>query len=532
MSADIAFTGACVSPIDGRYSYIAKMLSFSFSECSLFLHRSFVEYAWLVRLVETAPWLKEKDHAATILPQLAATLSTAAGQVKADHPIVLALASGPFCAAAASGKGRKRARGEADVQVQDLFAHFKSVERTTNHDIKAVEYELVSWIEGACGVAGCAGCEELASLVHFGLTSQDINNTVMPFVTKHAVSSVMVPTLVESVISPLHALAQEHMDTPMLARTHGQPATPTRLGKEVLVMVERLLRSLQVLEGCRHEAKFGGATGGLNALMSASSSVDWHAVADTFVADLGLARQQNTTQIEHYDAFGTLCGALKRINTILIDACRDFWQYISLGYFVTKAVATETGSSTMPHKVNPIDFENAEGNAGIANALLTHFADKLPVSRMQRDLSDSTVLRNIGVAFGHSLLAYKSMSRGISKLRVNQEALKRDLGRNFVVVGEAVQTILRRECVAHPYEKVKALTRGVDPETIDVRHFHAFIDSLDKDEVSAAVRLELKALTPETYLGERASLPADLDELFTQRVADVKRAAAQQGNAM
>jgi adenylosuccinate lyase len=506
-----------VSPIDGRYSYIAKSLSFAFSECSLFLHRSFVEYAWLVRLVETAPWLKEKEHAAAILPQLAAKLAAAAKQVKEDHPIALALADGPFAPPASGAKGRKRGRGDSDVDVQKLFAHFKGVERTTNHDIKAVEYELVAWIQEACGVANCRGCDELASLVHFGLTSQDINNTVMPFVTKQAVTSVMVPNLVQAVIAPLHALAVEHMDTPMLARTHGQPATPTRLGKEVLVMVERLLRSLQVLEGCRHEAKFGGATGGLNALMSASSSVAWRDVADTFVADLGLARQQNTTQIEHYDAFGTLCSALKRINTILIDACRDFWQYISLGYFVTKAVATETGSSTMPHKVNPIDFENAEGNAGIANALLTHFADKLPVSRMQRDLSDSTVLRNIGVAFGHSLLAYRSMSRGISKLRVNQDALRRDLGRNFVVVGEAVQTILRRECVAHPYEKVKALTRGVDPESIDVRHFHAFIDGLDRDEVTEAVREELKALAPETYLGERAELPADLAALLKER---------------
>src|SRR5690606_12068 len=362
-------------------------------------------------------------------------------------------------------------------------------ERETNHDVKAVEYFLKERFEAL-------GLTDSLEFIHFGLTSQDINNTTIPYSWKKALTEVYFPGI-RGLVSALEQLATDWADVPMLARTHGQPASPTRLGKEIKVFAERLSNQLQLLENIPHAAKFGGATGNFNAHKVAYPDVDWVSFANEFVnGTLGLHRSQTTTQIEHYDHFAAQCDSLKRVNNILIDLCRDIWTYISMDYFKQKITKGQIGSSAMPHKVNPIDFENAEGNFGIANALFEHLAGKLPISRLQRDLTDSTVLRNIGMPLAHTLIAIKSTMRGLKKLILNEAVLKADLEQNWAVVAEAIQTILRREGYPKPYEALKELTRtnsAVSQETIA-----AFVDKL---AVTEQVKAELKAITPWNYTG-------------------------------
>jgi len=381
--------------------------------------------------------------------------------------------------------------------LRDLYHRFtagdaaaiKQIEKTTNHDVKAVEYFLKEKFAGL-------GLEAVAEFIHFGLTSQDINNTALPLSLKEAWAQVMAPEL-ERILACLKELARQWKPVVMLARTHGQPASPTSLGKEVQVFVERLQKQLQLLQTIPFSAKFGGATGNLNAHHAAYPRIDWIGFADHLVNDiLGLSRSRVTTQIEHYDNLAAFCDNLKRINTILIDLCRDLWTYISMGYFKQKIKAGEVGSSAMPHKINPLDFENAEGNLGLANAILAHMASKLPISRMQRALTDSTVTRNLGVPLAHMGIAFKSIQKGLDKLILNENALEADLQANWAVVAEGIQTILRREGYPNPFEALKDLTRthgAIDRETIA-----AFVRSLD---VAPAVKDELLALTPSTYTG-------------------------------
>lgn len=381
--------------------------------------------------------------------------------------------------------------------LRKLYQHFtienaqeiKDIERTTNHDVKAVEYFLKKRFDEK-------GLSKFSEFIHFGLTSQDINNTAIPLLLKEGLDHTLIPEY-SNVVEKLLAFSEDWDHIPMLARTHGQPASPTRLGKEIMVFVERLWMQISMIQVVPFSAKFGGATGNLNAHYVAYPNIDWIAFADKFVEKtLGLVRSQATTQIEHYDNLAALFDNLKRLNTILIDLDRDIWTYISMGYFKQKIVKGEIGSSAMPHKVNPIDFENSEGNLGMANAIFEHLSAKLPISRLQRDLTDSTVLRNIGVPVAHTLIALKSLLKGLDKLIVDENVIKSDLDENWVVISEAIQTILRREGYPKPYEALKELTRN--NEKITKEKLHAFIEKLN---VSDKIKKELKAITPFNYTG-------------------------------
>jgi adenylosuccinate lyase len=439
-----------ISPIDGRYANKTADLQEYFSEYALIKYRVFVEVQYFIALCQIP------------LPQLVDIPSE-----KLDELTRL-----------------------VNRFNEDQAQQIKDIERVTNHDVKAVEYFLKERFDEL-------GLEKYREFVHFGLTSQDINNTSVPLSLKHAMDNVWRPAL-ERVREKLQALAAKWAHIPMLARTHGQPASPTRLGKEIDVFVERIRVQLVQLDQIACKAKFGGATGNFNAHVVAYPEIDWVAFGTKFVAEsLGMERSHPTTQIEHYDNLAATFQAAKRINTILIDLARDIWTYISMDYFKQKVVKGEVGSSAMPHKVNPIDFENAEGNLGIANALFTHLADKLPISRLQRDLTDSTVLRNIGVPIGHSLIAFTSLEKGLNKLLLNETKLNADLEANWMVVAEAIQNILRREGYPNPYEALKELTRG--KASIDQKGIHTFIDGLD---VADAVKVELKAITPHNYTGQ------------------------------
>jgi adenylosuccinate lyase len=438
-----------ISPIDGRYRKNTADLAAYFSEFALMQYRLLIEIEYFIALVELP------------LPQLKGCLSAGAKEDLRNIYINFS---------------------EADAN------QIKQTEKTTNHDVKAVEY----FVKNKLTELGLGQYEEF---VHFGLTSQDINNTAIPLSLKDAMKQAMEPNLM-LLLTQLRSMAEQWKKVPMLAHTHGQPASPTRLGKEIMVFVERLEVQIANLQALPYAAKFGGATGNLNAHQVAYPKVEWVEFANSFLLHLGLNRSQVTTQIEHYDQLAALCDAQKRINTILIDMCRDFWQYISMEYFKQQLKKGEVGSSAMPHKVNPIDFENAEGNLGIANAILEHLSAKLPISRLQRDLTDSTVLRNLGMPFAHTLIAYKSIERGLGKLLLNEQALNADLESNWAVVAEAIQTILRREGYPQPYEALKELTRT--NKAITQKHIHAFIDKL---KVSAKVKTELKKITPHNYTG-------------------------------
>lgn len=438
-----------ISPIDGRYAAKTKDLQDYFSEFALIKYRVFVEVEYFKALVNIP------------LPQLKAV----------DDRHLAAL--------------------DAIVQNFSLAdaEQIKATERVTNHDVKAVEY----FIKDKFDEVGLAPVKEF---IHFGLTSQDINNTANPLMAKLAVENVYKPAI-EEIIQILSGLAAEWKDIPMLARTHGQPASPTRLGKEFLVFVERLKTQLALLSQVPFEAKFGGATGNYNAHHVAYPTIDWPTFGDNFVEHhLGMHRSQYTTQIAHYDNEAALYQSMKRVNTILVDLCRDIWTYISMEYFKQKVIKGEVGSSAMPHKVNPIDFENAEGNLGLANAIFGHLADKLPISRMQRDLTDSTVLRNVGVPIGHTIIAFKSIKKGLGKLLLNEAKFRADLDNNWMVVAEAIQNVLRREGFPKPYEALKELTRG--KASINQAEIHEFIDGL---VVSDAIKAELKVIRPDNYLG-------------------------------
>ena len=482
-----------VSPIDGRYRGKTEALAAFFSEYALIRYRVRVEVEYFIALVHLP------------LPQLK------------DFPV-------------------------SDEQLRDIYRNFteqdaqrvKDIEAVTNHDVKAVEYFIKekfdkmdeelrmkneefptgqkantgkataaegSAVEGSAAANSSfftlhSSLEKYKEFIHFGLTSQDINNTSVPLSIKEALEQVYYP-LIDELVAQLEQFAEQWKDVPMLAKTHGQPASPTRLGKEVMVFVYRLKRQIEMLRACPLTAKFGGATGNFNAHHVAFPGYDWREFGRRFVSErLGLEREEFTTQISNYDCLGAVFDAMKRINTIIIDLDRDFWQYVSMEYFRQKIKAGEVGSSAMPHKVNPIDFENSEGNLGIANAILSHLSQKLPISRLQRDLTDSTVLRNIGVPMGHMLISIQSTLKGLRKLVLNEEAIRRDLESCWAVCAEAIQTILRREAYPHPYEALKALTRtgkGIDEATIK-----NFIEELDIDE---SVKEELRAITPYTYTG-------------------------------
>ena len=438
-----------ISPVDGRYGNTTRQLADYFSEYALIRYRIRVEVEYFIALCELP------------LPQL----------------------KGVNAAAREALRGLYRDFSLADAEC------VKAIEATTNHDVKAVEYFLKERMEPL-------GLGAYAEFIHFGLTSQDINNTAVPLSLREALEQAYLPALA-ALRDRLAAMAAEWHEVPMLARTHGQPASPTRLGKEIMVFVERLDKQTARLKAVPVPAKFGGATGNFNAHHAAYPAIDWPAFADRFVGEkLGLTRSRYTTQIEHYDNLAALFDGLKRIDTILTDLCRDMWTYISMEYFKQRIKAGEVGSSAMPHKVNPIDFENAEGNLGIAVALYEHLARKLPVSRLQRDLTDSTVLRNVGVPVAHSLIALNALQKGLGKVILNREALDRDLESNWAVVAEGIQTILRREGYPKPYEALKALTRT--NAAITRESIRAFIDTLD---VAEPVREELRALTPQTYTG-------------------------------
>ena len=446
-----------ISPIDGRYRGKTAELARYFSEYALIRYRVRVEIEYFITLCEL-PLPQLKDFDKSLFPTL---------------------------------RGIYENFSEEDAQ------RVKDIEKVTNHDVKAVEYFIKEKLdELEKNSLGEGYFEQSREFIHFGLTSQDINNTSVPLSVKEALAEVFIPQ-VEELIQQLADYAEEWKDVPMLAKTHGQPASPTRLGKEVMVFVYRLQEQLDLLKACKYTAKFGGATGNFNAHHVAYPQYDWREFGNKFVSEkLGLEREQYTTQISNYDHLGSIFDAVRRINTIIIDLDRDFWMYISMEYFKQKIKAGEVGSSAMPHKVNPIDYENSEGNLGIANAILQFLAQKLPVSRLQRDLTDSTVLRNIGVPLGHSVIAIQSTLKGLRKLILNQDALQKDLDETWAVVAEAIQTILRREAYPHPYEALKALTRTnkhMDEETI-----HEFIQTL---EVSDAVKAELMNITPGNYTG-------------------------------
>ena len=443
-------TLTAISPIDGRYRSKTERLANYFSEYALIRYRVRVEIEYFITLCELP------------LPQLESF----------DHQLF--------------------------SRLRDIYLHFdeknaariKEIEKTTNHDVKAVEY----FIKEQFGEIG--GLEAYKEFIHFGLTSQDINNTSIPLSLKEALEEVYYPQ-VEELIAQLQTYADEWKDVPMLAKTHGQPASPTRLGKEIMVYVYRLSEQLKSLKACKLTAKFGGATGNFNAHHVAYPHFDWKTFGNRFVSEkLGLQREQYTTQISNYDHLASVFDAIRRINTIIIDLDRDFWMYISMEYFKQKIKAGEVGSSAMPHKVNPIDYENSEGNLGMSNAVLGFLAQKLPVSRLQRDLTDSTVLRNVGVPLGHSVIAIQSTLKGLRKLILNEDKIKKDLDDTWAVVAEAIQTILRREAYPHPYEALKALTRT--NKTMTEETIHEFIKTL---KVSDNVKAELMAITPHNYTG-------------------------------
>ena len=438
-----------VSPVDGRYSQQTAELSPYFSEAALIQYRLRVETEYLIALCQI-PLPQLKSVSPSVYPRLRSTIFESFSEADA-------------------------------IAVKDI-------ERTTNHDVKAVEYFIKGKLDSL-------GLNDIKEFIHFGLTSQDINNTATPLLLKEAHFSVLLPAI-HKVTEKLASMAAEWADVPMLARTHGQPASPTRLGKEIQVFVERLKQQLNLLEQVPFSAKFGGATGNFNAHHVAYPDQDWNAFGNQFVASLGLKRSSPTTQIEHYDNLAAYFDGLKRINTILIDLCRDFWTYISMNYFRQQIKAGEVGSSAMPHKVNPIDFENAEGNLGIANALFEHLSAKLPISRLQRDLTDSTVLRNIGVPIAHTLIACKSALKGLNKVLLNEPAIQADLEANWAVVAEAIQTILRREGYPEPYEALKGLTRT--NAAINATTIATFIQSLN---ISDAIKVELTKITPFNYTG-------------------------------
>ncbi|WP_077195450.1 adenylosuccinate lyase [Prevotella ihumii] len=439
-----------VSPVDGRYRDKTEKLASYFSEFALIRYRVQVEIEYFISLCELP------------LPQLA--------KFDAKH----------------FDRLRKIYRNFSEADATRV----KDIEKITNHDVKAVEYFIKEQFDAI------GGLDAYKEFIHFGLTSQDINNTSVPLSIMGALKEVYYPKI-EELIQQLKEYAEEWKGVPMLAKTHGQPASPTRLGKEIEVYVYRLTEQLATLKACKVTAKFGGATGNFNAHHVAYPSYDWKAFGNKFVSEhLGMEREQWTTQISNYDHLGGIFDAMRRINTIIIDLDRDFWMYISMDYFKQKIKKGEVGSSAMPHKVNPIDFENSEGNMGVANAVLQFLAQKLPVSRLQRDLTDSTVLRNVGVPFGHALIAVQSTLKGLRKLILNEEKLNADLENTWAVVAEAIQTILRREAYPNPYEALKALTRTNDKMTED--SIHAFIQTL---EVSEEVKKELMAITPQNYTG-------------------------------
>ena len=438
-----------ISPIDGRYSSKTKSLSAYFSEEALIKYRVRVEIEYFIALCEIP------------LPQLS-NFDTSKFETL-----------------------RKIYTDFSTADAQEI----KEIEKTTNHDVKAVEYFIKKAFD-------TLGISEFKEFIHFGLTSQDINNTAIPLSIKEAMNDVYVPQYFE-LVEKLDVLTLEWSDIPMLARTHGQPASPTRLGKEVMVFVARLKEQFNLLNDIPSAAKFGGATGNFNAHLVAYPSIDWKAFGQEFVQEkLGLQHSFPTTQIEHYDHLAALFDGLKRINTIILDLDRDFWTYVSMDYFKQKIKAGEVGSSAMPHKVNPIDFENSEGNLGIANAIFEHLSAKLPVSRLQRDLTDSTVLRNVGVPFAHTIIAFQSTLKGLNKLLLNKEKFEQDLENNWAVVAEAIQTILRRESYPNPYEALKGLTRT--NEKINRNSIANFIDTL---EVSDEIKNELKQISPSNYTG-------------------------------
>ncbi len=439
---------SAISPIDGRYASKTEKLNCYFSEEALIRYRVRIEVEYLIAL-------------SGIIPQLS------------DTPKDF----------------EKRLRSLYLQFTQEDALRIKEIESVTNHDVKAVEYFIKQRFDEW-------GWQSFKEFIHFGLTSQDINNTSFPLMLKEAMEDVFLPQM-SRVLETLKGMCQEWKEVPMLARTHGQPASPTRLGKEFMVFVYRLEQQLKTLQTIPYGAKFGGATGNFNAHVLAFPNIDWHAFGNGFVASLGLDRELYTTQISNYDHLAALFQNLQRINTILIDLSRDIWTYISMGYFRQRIKAGEVGSSAMPHKVNPIDFENAEGNLGLANALLDHLACKLPISRLQRDLTDSTVIRNQGVPVAYSLIALKSLEKGLGKLLLHKEAIDKDLQHNYAVVAEAIQTILRREGYPNPYETLKELTRTgeeICPETIA-----QFIEGLD---IREEVKKELLAITPFNYIGK------------------------------
>jgi len=441
-----------ISPIDGRYAARTVDLTSYFSEAALIRYRIRVEQRYL----------------SSLLPYISDSLAREAlGQWPSDL------------------------WSEITIDDDDI-KRVKDIERITNHDVKAVEYLLKEKLDAA-------GLSQLKEWVHFGLTSQDVNNTAFPLMIMEAWQDVIHPTITE-LRDQLSALARDWDAIPMLARTHGQPASPTRLGKEIAVFVERIDVQLDSLTQIAFTGKFGGATGNFNAHHVAFPDLDWQEFSDDFLASLGLERQRTTTQIEHYDQLAAFLHGLSRIHVIMIDLCRDIWAYVSMDYFKQKIKAGEVGSSTMPHKVNPIDFENAEGNLGMANAVASHLADKLPISRLQRDLTDSTVLRNIGLPMAYGLIAYSSLKKGLGKLLLNEDALHRDLESQWAVVTEGIQTIMRREQVPDAYEKLKDLSRV--NSVIDATSISEFIDRLDIDE---KVKEEMRAITPHTYTGVRIS---------------------------
>lgn len=438
-----------ISAIDGRYRDKVKELSAYFSEYALHVYRVRVEIEYFIALTEIP------------LP---------------------ALANFPISAVSAL-------KNWSNHLTYNEIREIKSIEKITNHDVKAVEYFIKQKFDEF-------DLSEYKEYVHFGLTSQDINNTAIPWLLQDAHEKVYLPEL-QKIVDKLKEYANLWKKVPLLARTHGQPASPTRLGKEIRVFAERLEKQMELLQDVPFSAKFGGATGNFNAHKVAFPDIDWVAFANALVNQkLGLYRSQTTTQIEHYDNLAAYCDALRRINTILIDFARDMWQYISYGYFSQKIKASEVGSSAMPHKVNPIDFENAEGNLGYANAIFEFLSSKLPVSRLQRDLTDSTVLRNLGTPIAHTYLAFKSLMTGLRKIEINLPAIKKDLNDNWAIVAEAIQTILRRENYPNPYEKLKELTRVNNKITQE--DIHQFIDSL---EISELLKAELKEITPFNYTG-------------------------------
>ncbi len=437
-----------ISPIDGRYRNTVEVLAEYFSEYALMRERCRIEVEYFIALASMG--FKQ-------LPPLN----------QAQQAVL-----------------RRLYTNFGDAEAQQI----KEIEEHTNHDVKAVEYFIKEKLEAS-------GLSRYVEWVHFGLTSQDINNTAIPILTRNALAEHLQPVL-EGLLTTLRKFAADWQDAPMLSYTHGQPASPTTMGKEIAVFVERIDLQYNAWKDIMYYGKFGGATGSFNAHKAAFPEVNWPSFADKFLDSLGLVREQTTTQIDHYDHLAALFHGWMRINTILIDFCRDIWSYISMEYLSQKAVKGETGSSTMPHKVNPIDFENAEGNLGLANALFGHLAAKLPVSRLQRDLTDSTVLRNIGVPFAHTFLAITSLRKGLNKIVLNRDKLAKDLDSHWIVLSEAIQTILRREGIPTPYELLKDLTR--DTGAISKEMLWQFIDGL---QIDPSVKEELKQLTPQKYIG-------------------------------